>query len=473
MAAGSVRRKSLIPAEILALSLAGLGVALSLAYWPGLVTWDSVRQYDQAISGNFDDWHPPIMEWVWRQFITLYPGPAPMLLFQLSLYGAGFALLIGWALGEKRKALAIALGGCALMPISIELMGEIIKDSLMTGVLLCATGLLALRDRRYGLGIGWAGIILLLFAAMLRFNAFLAALPLCVVHLPRSFHHTPKRLAVAIALSIVALMLAMPLANRLIGAERSGVELSLVIFDLGGITEHSGINAFPQIGVDDPVAVNHRCYSPVKWDSYSWWVDQPCPIDFEKVHAALQSPAQGPYGFWLTQILAHPLAYIEHRLQHWNINARFLVHDEIERPAQIESAPNPWNFRVSPSGALALVDYLVLASAHTPLGWPSFWMALSLGLVWLGQRLPTGQLIVPLALSALLYGAGYAVFSVASELRYYLWTMVAALIATVIALSDLASQPRGGRKWIHFGYALAPAIMVAALGAIWRLMPVS
>ena len=46
----------------------------ALAYWPGLMTWDAIRQYGQAVDGDFDDWHPPVMEWIWRQLIPIHTG---------------------------------------------------------------------------------------------------------------------------------------------------------------------------------------------------------------------------------------------------------------------------------------------------------------------------------------------------------------------------------------------------------------
>jgi hypothetical protein len=77
---------------------------------------------------------------------------------------------------------------------------------------------------------------------------------------------------------------------------------------------------------------------------------------------------------------------------------------------------------------------------------------------------------VPLALSALLYGFDYLVFSVAADMRYHLWTMLAALIAAVLAGGDLtqgASVKRSRLAW-----AMAPAVLVASLCATWRLLPV-
>ena len=50
-----------IPIACAVIVAAGL---TAVAYRPGLMTWDAVRQYDQALSGQFDDWHPPAMEWL-------------------------------------------------------------------------------------------------------------------------------------------------------------------------------------------------------------------------------------------------------------------------------------------------------------------------------------------------------------------------------------------------------------------------
>ena len=90
------------------------------------------------------------------------------------------------------------------------------------------------------------------------------------------------------------LLLVMPVASRLLQAERSGVELSLVIFDLGGITAHDGGDAFPPMAIGNPIAVNQSCYTAERWDSYSWWVDPLCPIRFETVRAAFAQTAYQP-----------------------------------------------------------------------------------------------------------------------------------------------------------------------------------
>lgn len=441
----------------------------ALAYWPGIMTYDSVRQYDQALSGDFDDWHPPAMGWIWRQLHVLGAGPSPMLLLQLLLYWSGFALLFLWAWKRDRRGLACGVLVAGLLPIPMAIMGTILKDCLMAGALLWATAVVALmrpgRDRALRL----VAAALICFAAMLRFNAFLAGLPLLVALMPsRWLSHWPRR-AMAIGGAAILLLACLPVANRLIGAEPTDVALSQMIFDMGGITEFSGKDAFPPLPVRDPVAVNHRCYTPVKWDSYSWWVDAPCPIGFELVRQTFKSRHQRPALAWLGAIVTHPLAYAEHRLHHFNINSRFLIHDEVERPVQNQSAPNPWGYQVAPSRLRDIIDGAALAMSHSPLGWPILWLAVAFGILAIARGLPSAPVLVPLTLSVLLYGIGYLWMSVAAEMRYHLWTIMGTAIALLIAASDMAHCAMPPRRSLLL--AFTPAIIVALLCSLWRIVP--
>src|SRR6185295_178370 len=213
-----------------------LGLALSLSFWPGIMIWDSGRQYAQALSGQFDDWHPPLMEWIWRLFIPLMPGPVPMLILQLSVYGAALGLLAyrTWQDGHRHQAAWLAATG--LFPPTLLVMATVIKDSLMAAMLLAAFVLLGRGNRLSR----FIGVGLILIASCLRFNAFLAGLPLLLMAMPRTGHRAGRRIrtALVIAGATAVLLLVMPAVNRLLDAKRSGVELSLVIFDLGGITAH-------------------------------------------------------------------------------------------------------------------------------------------------------------------------------------------------------------------------------------------
>ncbi|MDB5678088.1 hypothetical protein [Sphingomonas bacterium] len=463
-------RRHLAPLFIGLAALTGATLT-ALAYWPGFMTWDAIRQYGQAVSGDFDDWHPPAMEWLWRQLIAIHSGPAPMLVLQLALEWGGLALLAGWALQRHRRWLAAAILTCGLMPFGLALTGEVLKDCLMAGALIAATATLAWAEPEQRAA-GWriAGIALLIFAATLRFNAFLATVPLAVALLPAAWWRGRLRLIAAVAVTGAVMIAALPLANRLIGAKPSGVGLSLVVFDLGGITHFSGHNAFPPIAdfddSDDPAGIVSACYDPSKWDRYAWWGANPCDIGFDNVQEAFAARHISPYRWWLSQVAAHPIAYAEHRLAHFSINTRLFSRDATERAVQIDPPPNEWGYRVTPGPLLSAIDAAAMWSASTPLGWPIVWIALALGLLVIAPTLPSRRLIVPLALSSFLYGMGYAAFSVASELRYHWWTMLAAAIAAVIAAANIFGGTKTARPTLALA-ATPPLILLIACLA-WR-----
>ena len=62
--------------NVLAATLLLSALALPLAAcWPGIMTWDSAREYGMALRDPIDDWHPPVLIWLWRQLLWIAPGP--------------------------------------------------------------------------------------------------------------------------------------------------------------------------------------------------------------------------------------------------------------------------------------------------------------------------------------------------------------------------------------------------------------
>ena len=442
--------------------LACLALQISI-FWPGIMTWDAIRQYGQAVSGHYDDWHPPAMNWLWRQLRRVAAGPAPMLVLQGLLYWGGSGLLVLAALRRGLHRSALAMLVLSLSPIALVLVATILKDSLFAGALLCAAGLLAVSRTEAR----WPRILaalLLIAAATLRFNAVPACLPLLVALVPADWRRTLPRLAATALVATIPLVLALPLANAALRAERSGVELSLVIYDLGGIGRYSHADVFPPTAVADPVAVNHACYSPVSWDRYAWWGEAPCAIGFATLRGPLTHP-YSPYRWWAAALLRHPLAYAEHRLAHFDRNTRFLVRDAALPSLSIASDPNPWGYTLAANSARDFVTALATASLATPLGWPACWIALAFGLVVLRPALgEDGEIAPALAWSALLYALSYLPLSVASEVRYHFWTIAATGVAAALLLPQRATWdvPR----W-RLALALGPfaAILLGSIAA--------
>lgn len=63
-------------------------------FWPGILTPDSRSQYEVALTGGYDDHHPPMMSFLWHMLLYIYPGSGLMLLFHMILlYGSIYYLL--------------------------------------------------------------------------------------------------------------------------------------------------------------------------------------------------------------------------------------------------------------------------------------------------------------------------------------------------------------------------------------------
>lgn len=441
-----------------------LAVVHAALFWPGIMTWDAIRQYGQAVSGQYDDWHPPAMNWLWRQLRGFAAGPAPMLVLQVALYWGGTLLWMHAAWQRGGRGAALAIGLLALSPIVLVLVGTVLKDSLFAGALLLASGLLA-SARPDARAPRIAAALLLVAAATLRFNAVPACLPLLVLAAPEGWRRTLPRLGATAVLAAIPLVLALPLANAALQAKRSGVELSLVIYDLGGIGKFSSSDVFPPTAVSHPAAVNADCYSPISWDSYAWWGANPCAIGFTTLQAPLKA-GHGPYGWWAAAVLHHPLAYAEHRLAHFDRNTRFVVHDADLPPLSLASDPNPWGFAVAPNTARSSVETAANAVLVTPLGWPICWLALGIGLLVLRTSLGSGDPAVAVAWSAVLYAFSYLPLSVASEVRYHFWTMSAVGIAAALTLArrETWALPR----W-RLIVASAPLLVVVVVGVLARV----
>ena len=160
------------------------------------------------------------------------------------------------------------------------------------------------------------------------------------------------------------------------------------------------------------------------------------------------------------------MAYVRHRLDHLNHNLRFLVGDVPDDAVYVMTTPNPFGLSFTQNGATHAILFGARLMALFPFGRPATWIAVALGLlIWPGAR---GRPFVTAAsASVVAYGSAYAVMSVASDLRYNLWTMLGAMTALVVALSDgsVAAERPAGRRWLYAAALPSLAVIgeVAAL----------
>lgn len=441
------------------LIIAPLAAFQLFAFHWGVVMPDTLFQWGQAVTGRYDDWHPPATTWLWRQLMTLGPGTAPILLFQLALYWSG-AWLIADALRRRGSMWAMAATlGIAALPIPLGQICAILKDPLLAACCLAALGLaLAFPDRRSALG---AALLLLVFASATRFNAAFATAPLLCLWLPERWTGRPAGLIAAMAAAAILLGGAGWLIDSVaLRPHRSQPIFSLVNFDLAGIVAHGGAGVYPGMDPAAEAALVARCYDPGQFNP-GYRADCDAAEQALRDHATVTG--QGAPLIWAGAVARFPIAYAGHRLAHLNRNARFLVAGIPDDAVYIMATPtNRYGLSFHEGPAAAMIYRAAGWLAWSPLGRPATWLAVAAGLLAIASRLPSGRIVAAAAGSALAYGVAYGVVSVAPDLRYNLWTMLAAMIALTVAAAD-----RPGRRLL---VALVPAATVV-LAEIAALIP--
>ncbi|UAK24455.1 hypothetical protein [Sphingomonas nostoxanthinifaciens] len=442
-----------------------LCIASLAARWPGVAMYDSVSQYGQGIDGDYTDWHPPIMARLWSLLRLGWPGTQPMLLLQMLAWWGGLGLIAA-ALGRRQRhgaAALVLLVGVA--PLGLGWATAILKDAQMAAALLLATGLVAwwrLDDRAVPRWAAALAGVLIAYATLVRGNALFATVPFSFALAHVAGARPLWQRAVLALVAMVAVIGLSPLINhRLFGAEPTQVERALPLYDMAGTAHEAGLATLPGLSAAQWREAERRgCYSPYFWNPFG----EPAQCDFVGQAVAFGDD-QRPHLMrdWAAILLAHPFAYAAHRAGHLNSNLRFWV-----GPGEGDAAPplvserNDLGLGAPPGpAAAALVDGGKLM-ALSPLGWPFLWLAVALGLLWAGMRTTSaqGRLAFALALTAACMSASFAVVSIASDLRYHLWSMVAAALALILMVDARALDIRRAR--------IAGAVVVA-LGVIAAL----
>jgi len=423
--------------------------------------YDTVAQYGQVLGGPVDDWHPPIMVRLWQLLHPLAAGTAPIFALQVALYVAGFGLIVAALMRNARPRAAVAAAVLAISPLLLGWQMVVLKDTQMLGALVAACGVVAhywLAQRRMPALAVALVVVLMSYATLVRANALFVTVPLAVLLLP-----TRKRPLVSVPLAMlgVAVILAMtPIINhRLLGAEPGDVAKSQPVFDLAAIAVATPRSPSPFTPAELQQIERRHCVKAFFWDPLG------DPTGCSAATERLMKASAGQLYLELAREAArHPVAYLRHRLQHWNSTERWLVAPGWPDAAPpVEAEPNDLGLGTPWSGIAAVWQDVAAAGAATPLGWPIIWTLIALLLLpaaWRRRENAAGSLALALIASALILELSFLAISIASDLRYHLWPITASALALILLSDNL--KPR---KWIAAGAALT---VVAAGGLIAR-----
>lgn len=161
--------------KILAPTLA-LFIFCWLYFYPGFLSQDSWAQLNEARSGVFGDWHPPVMAWLWSKLLAIWNNPAGLLLLHLTFFFSALAL---WA---SRAARGWPFLLVALFPPLFALLGTLWKDVGLGIGLTALFGALRFFSAKQGASKLWIFLLvpLVIYVSAVRHNALPALAPVAI-----------------------------------------------------------------------------------------------------------------------------------------------------------------------------------------------------------------------------------------------------------------------------------------------------
>ncbi len=424
---------------VLAMIAAGYGLTL-LVFYPGVMTYDARFVHEYIAKGVMEDWQSPAMILLWGWIDPIAPGSASMFLLIVTLYWLAFALL-AFTLARRSLWLAVALVLLALSPPAFIFQGIIWRDVLFADTWLLAAVLAfaaANRDATLRIPVQAVALGLLAFGVLLRPNSLTAAPILAVAILwPRQFSW--KRAAiwfVPIGIALFALM--QFVYYGVLHATRQHPLQSIMVFDLGGISNFTKQNQFPvTFTAPETALLINGCYQPTLWDIY--WRLEPCEFVMKKLQGEIKifgTPALTKA--WMNAVLHHPLTYLEHRTAFmWNFLGRenlTMWTDDVYDPSK-KVFPN----RPAFNALVAVHDAL----KATPLFRVGSWLILCLAVTafaWRRRDTAPGTFAIGACGSAAVYVLNFFAVGVASDFRYGYWAVLAGIVGALALVRTPSAQ---------------------------------
>ncbi len=418
------------------LTAAGYGLTL-LVFYPGIMTYDAKFVYEDIAKHTLGDWQSPAMTVLWALIDPVAPGSASMFLLIASSYWLGFGLL-AFTLACRSGLLAGLVLILALAPPAFAFVGVIWRD-----VLFATTWLLAAVISFAVAGCGrtlrvsgqLVAIALCAFGVLLRPNALIAA-PILGAYIawPMAFYW--KRTAVLFAPAVVLFFLFVQLVYYgVLGATRQHQLQSIMVFDLGGISNFTGENQFPiSWSPSESTLLLRECYRPTEWDIY--WRIAPCEFVMHKLEKDEKLfGTRAIENAWAHAVFNHPVAYLEHRAGFmWN----FLTGANLTMWAADVERPEREVFLDRPA-------FVILKRIHdmlkpTPLFRVGTWLLACIavcGLAWRRRQTAEGAFAIGLCGTAAVYVATFFPVGVASDFRYGYFAVLATIGGGVALLAPM------------------------------------
>lgn len=299
--------------------LAFLFVVNTLAFWPGFIQQDSVGQYQQAVSMQFSDHHPPMMSLIWHYLDLIHHGEGLMFGLQMvMLYGAMAILLLTldhMLRSKQRQYLCLIPLLIPIFPQVLIYSCNIVKDTQYAFAFLLAASILAfytIKNVRPSLFVIYGLFFLMLYGAAVKYQGKFCVIVLAFWLAHVLYLRNRLRTKIIAGLLIYALLLfaICSINNYLVPQQSKNYSWELVkLYDLAALSISTKTDLIPDFNKTNSFTfekLQSRFTYPVI-DPYIYSNDNILMITKD------QTNMQVLYNTWLRNVLQHPVEYFKHR----------------------------------------------------------------------------------------------------------------------------------------------------------------
>ncbi|MCK3826000.1 MULTISPECIES: hypothetical protein [Pseudomonas] len=429
--------------NLIGLALFILSMVSIFSFYPGAMTWDSMDQLRQARAGEYSDWQPPTMAYVWSWLLPLTNGPGGMFLLQCGLLWATVLILYKTCIREGYSYGMLFL----LIPIAPWILNfefTLWKDVAMAYSWGLATAIcLYYKDhQKFPKTAALLVSALFIYGALVRTNSLSAGiflLPFLINSILKV--HTIKSTIFFIFISSAIIGLAHLCVTPLIGAKKAN-SVSYVMFD--------DIVALKVRGVEVPVSfLSPDDMNAIKQCEYLnvHEVGAAFCLSNEKFTTITQAHYQELKDAWIQYVPRNILEYGAFRL---NAFLNFIRSPSLPpyyptefRVMNQPYEPNAGIRSVSPVEKY-IADYVTTSIIILPeLFKPYSWLITSILLIGAFQlsRHCRAHSLWLLPLSGLSYTTSYLLITPANDLRYAYWMIFITTLSIVLFINIHFKKP--------------------------------
>jgi hypothetical protein len=402
------------------MSVLGFCWLVQMISWPGGMSVDSYLQFAQATKGIYNDWHPPLMAFIWRQLYSyVWSDRSVIIVFHAGMFATGLALLTAATSRSYLQMLAIFWFVALLPPVFIQ-HAQAWKDAATVAGTMLAFGLAFYpRMRIYS-------FLALYYAAATRINAVILV-PIIATWIFWLWEgKLSKRLWLRVAAVTLLIALSASLTTRwLAGSNTYGMVRVHFIHDLSAISIKEGKYLLPphmrtRADTADLLRVSATFHNLMVSHR-----EAPPSLPLHEQRALRK--------YWLNAIWQYPEAYLHHRWQLFK--------------AIIGISGKPFTAYLTPRHPNPLQE-LVFNSTSALLRTPLFSVACYLAVAALVLILALQRrngLAATFAASALFTSLPLAIIAPSHDFRYSYWTVVSTILSCIFIL--LEPQLRAAQKY--------------------------